>query len=240
VNAIIKFFQQLLKALGLMNDNQSIDNKKEIDMSHTVDGNQSSQSCKKQSEALKEKNANKPQKLVPPLELHSCMGLNSCKGRDYFGTNECAGMGYCATVQHPCHTLNECAGQGGCGLFGTPEEFCHPGANDCAYQGSCGTPIPASRFITGGPNRGRSVWMLARRLFEERMDKRNRSYGPAPFQTGPTLEWLGDNVNWTSSCGQSGAKFCSFVSEDARQERRAKFIRTNQNELDSTCENCDC
>jgi hypothetical protein len=82
--------------------------------------------------------------------------------------------------------------------------------------------------------------MLARRLFEERMDKRNRSYGPAPFQTGPTLEWLGDNVNWTSSCGQSGAKFCSFVSEDARQERRAKFIRTNQNELDSTCENCDC
>lgn len=211
-----------------------------LDVIDNLGGNQSSQACRLQASELRELNSDKKQKLVPPLELHACAGLNSCKGRDYFGDNDCAGMGLCATVQHPCHTLNECAGQGGCGLFGTPEEFCHPGANDCAYQGSCGTPIPASRFICSGPNKGRSVWLLARKLFEQRMKDRKRTFGPAPFENGPTLEWLGNNVNWTSSCGQSGAKYCSFVNDEARQERREKFIETSREEMSDTCKNCRC
>ena len=113
------------------------------------------------------------------------MGLNACKGHDRFGTNDCAGTGFCATEVHVCHTLNHCRGQGGCGLYGSAEEQCRPGANDCAFQGSCATPIQAERFATMGPNAGKSVWLLARRLFEERMDNANRNVGPSPFPCGP-------------------------------------------------------
>src|SRR5687768_13132300 len=61
--------------------------------------------------------------VPPPVELHVCMGLNACKGHDRYGTNDCAGMGFCATAEkHNCHTLNNCRNQGGCGLYGDGEE----------------------------------------------------------------------------------------------------------------------
>ena len=181
-----------------------------------------------------------PPQKIPPLELHACMGLNACKGHDYFGTNECAGMGQCATQHHSCHTLNNCRGQGGCGLFGSTEEQCHPGENDCAFQGSCGTPIPAARFVTQGPNKGRSVWQIARARFEERMKKAKRSVGPSPMPNGPTLEWLGAHVNWTDSCGQSGDKSCSFVNEEQRKKRHAEFVKRSAEKLPDSLHNCDC
>ena len=127
----------------------------------------------------------------PKKDLHVCMGLNSCKNLGYTGKNDCAGMGDCATaVGHPCHTLNSCKGQGGCGIFGTTEEFCHPGLNDCKYQGSCGVPILNSRFIAQGPNKGRSVWVLARARFEEQREAENKPYGMAPLPYGPTSEFV--------------------------------------------------
>lgn len=151
-----------------------------------------------------------------PLELHVCMGLNSCKNQGFSGKNHCAGKGDCATVAHPCHTLNECKGQGGCGLFGTSEEFCHPSENDCRYKGSCGSPILASRFIAQGPNKGRSVWQLARKRFEKRMKKQGKKYGSGPVSQkfGPTQTYL--NLLYKtkghdfSSCGQSGDRYCSY------------------------------
>lgn len=179
----------------------------------------------------------------PIKELHTCMGLNACKGHDYFGTNDCAGTGYCATIQHACHVLNDCRGQGGCGLFGTTKEFCHPGENECAFQGSCGSPIPSSRYIAQGPNKGKSVWQLARKLFEKRMAKVRRTHGESPMPYGPTLEWLGENVGWTDSCGQAGAKFCSFVSTDEAIKRRDDFVAESAKDMPETlknCDSCDC
>lgn len=176
-----------------------------------------------------------------PIELHACMGLNACKGHDVFGTNDCAGQGKCATQWHSCHTLNNCKGQGGCGLYGTEEEQCRPGANDCAWQGSCGTPIPASRFITQGKNAGKSVWVLARQLFEERMKNANRNVASSPMPYGPTLEFLGSIVRKSgsgagcggtaggSSCGSSGAKDCSYKGALAKKERLAKFEKNSKN-----------
>ncbi len=169
--------------------------------------------------ATKKKNTKTKKKTTPtktlpidpnPVELHACMGLNACKGHDVFGTNNCAGTGFCATQAHSCHTLNNCRGQGGCGLFGTSEEQSRPGANDCSFQGSCGTPIPASRFGTQGPNQGKSVWLLARKLFEERMEKANRNVGKPPkgYSKGPTLTFL-KTIGRGASCGSSGNKGCS-------------------------------
>jgi len=190
-------------------------------------------------ENSKQDNSQAKKQATPPKELHACMGLNACKGHDFFGTNDCAGMGYCATQHHACHTLNDCRGQGGCGLFGTAEEFCKPGENACAFQGSCGTPIPASRFVTQGPNKGRSVWLIARQLFEKRMEKARRTVGPAPMPYGPTLEWLKENVNGTSSCGQSGEKFCSFVSVGDAKIRRDKFTKKSAEEMPQSVKNCE-
>lgn len=146
-----------------------------------------------------------------PLELHACMGLNACKGHDRFGTNNCAGTGYCATAQaHTCHTLNNCKGQGGCGLYGSAEEQMLPGANECAWQGSCAVPIQAERFSTQGPNKGKSTWLLARQLFEERMAKANRTVGSSPYKCGPPQNWLVSVLGQYDSCGNSGDKRCSF------------------------------
>ena len=135
--------------------------------------------------------------------------------------------------------LNNCRGQGGCGLFGTAEEMCLPGANECAFQGSCGTPIPASRFVNQGANKGQSVWLIARSLFEKRMEKAKRTYGPSPMKYGPTLEWLSNNVGWTSSCGQSGAKYCSFVSPNQAARRHNKFVKESEELLPETLKNCE-
>lgn len=157
-----------------------------------------------------------------PLELHICMGLNACRGHDRYGTNECAGTGYCATAQaHTCHTLNNCRGQGGCGLYGDGEEQNFPGANDCSWQGSCAVPVQAERYSTQGDNKGKSVWVLARKLFEERMRKSNRNFGASPYKCGPPEAWLTQILGSYDSCGNSGDKYCTFgfnnPAEDAKE-----------------------
>jgi len=184
--------------------------------------------------------------LLPPLELHTCMGLNSCENRGFQGDNACAGQGDCATISHPCHTLNDCKGQGGCGLFGTTKEFCTPGANDCRYQGSCGSPIVNSRFISQGPNKGRSVCILARKVFEDRMTEQNIPFGePYENQTsGPTLEFVKQR-GYSTSCGQSGNRNCSYAFDPAtrakqKAARQAKLDETSQQDLHDTIDNCDC
>ena len=149
--------------------------------------------------------------LASPLELHVCMGLNACKGHDRFGSNDCAGTGYCATAEyHVCHTLNNCKSQGGCGLYGTAHEQDFPGENECCWQGSCAVPIQAERISTMGRNEGFSTWKLARKLFEARMEKAQRNVGPAPFQCGPPESWLSAQVDGFASCGNSGEMVCSF------------------------------
>ena len=146
-----------------------------------------------------------------PAELHICMGLNACKGHDRYGTNNCAGTGYCATAEkHSCQTLNNCRGQGGCGLYGDGEQQMRPGANECAWQGSCAVPVQAERFSTFGDNTGKSVWLLARQLFEGRMKLAKRVYGPSPFECGPPQNWLISVLGSYDSCGNSGDKRCSF------------------------------
>lgn len=170
---------------------------------------------------------------------HACMGLNSCKNQGRTRDNNCAGQGYCSTAlaynykdynqplaqDHTCHVLNACAGQGGCGLYGTSEEENVPGANDCATLGSCATPINAERFSTDGTNKGKSVWVRARQVFETqtypKMQKSDPSLpvkpGPVPypqlFQYGPTIEWVhdysGQGMTACGSSGMSGAGSCA-------------------------------
>ena len=153
-----------------------------------------------------------PEPGVKILELHACMGLNACKGHDRWGTNNCAGTGYCATADaHSCHTLNNCKGQGGCGLYGTAEEQNRPTGNECAWQGSCAVPMEAERFSTLGTNAGKSTWLLARKLFEARMEKAQRTVGPAPFKCGPPENWLNTTiVGGFGGCGSSGDPRCSY------------------------------
>jgi hypothetical protein len=169
-------------------------------------------------------------------ELHVCMGLNSCKNAGYSGNNDCAGKGDCSTaVGHPCHTLNSCKGQGGCGLFGTTEEFCHPGQNECRYQGSCGVPILDSRFITQGPNKGRSVWQLARARFEEKRIASGQSFCEAPEPYGPSNQYVSNitgSVGDHASCGQSGDKACSYIN-DPNDRKKAANARVKKMEEES-------
>lgn len=154
-----------------------------------------------------------------PLELHACMGLNACKGHDRFGTNSCAGTGQCATAAiHHCRTLNSCRGQGGCGLYGTAEDDATPGANECAWQGACAVPIQAERYSTQGANKGKSVWVLARRLFEERMQRARRTFGPSPYKCGPPQNWLIESLGSYDSCGSAGNKYCTFGFNDPAKD----------------------
>ena len=176
------------------------------------------------------------------IDKHVCMGLNSCKNLGYTGNNDCAGQGDCSTaVGHPCHTLNSCKGEGGCGIFGTTEEFCHPGQNECKYQGSCGVPILNSRFIAQGPNKGRSVWVLARARFEEKRQSEGKKYGPSPLPYGPTNEFLikqrtpadvdpKDFQSDYSSCAQSGSRNCSYAVGpiERAQEAEARVLKINK------------
>lgn len=179
--------------------------------------------------------------IVPDdVPLHACMGLNACAGADRYGLNgpldgrgpnDCAGQGYCATSKdHTCHVQNSCADQGGCGLYGTGEEMDKPGTNGCRSLGSCATPINAERFSTNGPNRGKSVWLRARKVFEqerwpamrtELLQKQQNGTVPADLKlpeqlgdvpalfngTGPTYLWMSeDNIHRgnMTSCGASG------------------------------------
>lgn len=181
-------------------------------------------------------------------ELHVCMGLNSCKNAGYSGSNDCAGKGDCSTaVAHPCHTLNACKGQGACGIFGTTEEFCHPGENDCRYQGSCGVPILGSRFMAQGPNKGRSVWLLARARFEEKRTNNKLPFGDAPEPFGPSEEYVNTLRGTTgqnySSCGQSGSRACSYINDKekrniAMKERVLKMEVESLEKLPETLSTC--
>jgi hypothetical protein len=190
-----------------------------------------------------------PANPVPPhrgVPLHACMGLNACAGSDRFGPdpadrapNACAGQGYCSnTADHSCHVQNNCRNQGGCGLYGNGEEMDQPGVNDCRSLGSCATPINAERFSANGTNRGKSVWVRARKVFEEQvwpelrqeLLARQAARGikcdqplpetlgspPAPFaETGPTYLWVSagneerGNMAACGSSGTSGAGGCS-------------------------------
>ncbi|KAF2506888.1 hypothetical protein EYY60_20450 [Flavobacterium zhairuonense] len=181
-------------------------------------------------------------------ELHVCMGLNSCKNAGYSGNNDCAGQGDCSTAAgHPCHTLNACKGQGGCGIFGTTEELCHPGENDCRYQGSCGVPILSSRFMAQGPNKGLSVWQLARIRFEEKRIKEGETFGEAPQQYGPSDEYV-NTIRGTSgvdysSCGQSGSRSCSYINDPVKRkaaaaERVLKMEEESAKKLPESLSNC--
>src|SRR5258708_3273744 len=79
---------------------------------------------------------------------HLCCGLNTCKGHGKGASNDCAGMGTCATVAaHGCAGENACAGQGAAG------------ANGCKGKGSCAVPVPREgrkkaqpRWHTANPN----------------------------------------------------------------------------------------
>lgn len=116
----------------------------------------------------------------PVLELHVCMGLNSCAGHDVNGTNSCAGTGQCATVLHVCHGEGHCRGQGGCGYAGDEYEQSIPGEQACNQNGSCASPINESRVASAGPYKGKSVWKLARKRFEQRMYEAGIPFGPSP------------------------------------------------------------
>jgi len=170
----------------------------------------------------------------PSNPPHACMGLNSCKGQDRFGfigppdginagrPNECAGQGFCSTTaDHTCHVKNDCAHQGGCGLYGTAAEQNRPGGNACGALGSCATPINAERFSTDGPNRDKSVWLRARKVFQDTVwnelkhehpdlpDKLPRIGGeayqslPDDFKYGPPHAWISAGGTMTA-CGASG------------------------------------
>lgn len=124
-----------------------------------------------------------PQQVVP--ELHVCMGLNACKGHGANGSGAMAGMGDCATVAHVCHGDNNCRGQGGCGYAGSEVEQTKPGDQACKWNGSCASPINVSRMTSAGPNKGKSVWKLARARFEQRMYEAGVFFGPSPGEGYP-------------------------------------------------------
>lgn len=121
----------------------------------------------------------------PVVEMHVCMGLNACQGHGVDGSGPMAGMGDCATVQHVCHGDNACRGQGGCGYAGSDVEQAQPGNQSCSQNGSCASPINVTRTSSAGPNKGKSVWRLARRIFEERMYAAGVPFGPSPGEGYP-------------------------------------------------------
>ncbi len=129
-----------------------------------------------------------PEELQKILELHVCMGLNACPGHDRPGTAPMAGMGQCATVLHVCHGANECRGQGGCGYTGPDAELARPGEQACRWNGSCASPINVCRVFAGGPAKGKSVWKLARELFEARMYAAGIPFGPSPGEGYPDAQ----------------------------------------------------
>jgi hypothetical protein len=124
--------------------------------------------------------------LQKALELHVCMGLNACYGHDCDkNPNLGAGEGMCATALHVCHGANECRGQGGCGYTGPDAELAKPGEQACQQNGSCASPINVSRVFAGGPLKGKSVWKLARQLFEARMYAAGIEFGSSPGEGYP-------------------------------------------------------
>ncbi len=126
-----------------------------------------------------------PPQPVPVTELHVCAGLNACQGHDVHGTALMAGAGECATAQHVCHGSGACRGQGGCGYSGSAYEQAIPAEQACSHHGSCASPINECRVSSMGPNKGKSVWKLARKLFEARAFNANVQFQPAPREGYP-------------------------------------------------------
>jgi hypothetical protein len=54
-----------------------------------------------------------------------------------------------------------------------------PGENSCKAQGGCAVPI-TKNLSSEGKNKGKSVWELARTLFEKRMKSNDIKFGDAP------------------------------------------------------------
>jgi hypothetical protein len=126
-----------------------------------------------------------PPQAVPVTEFHVCAGLNACQGHDVHGKAPMAGTGECATSQHVCHGAGACRGQGGCGYSGSAYEQAIPAEQACSHHGSCASPINEIRVSTLGPNKGKSVWKLARKLFEARMFDAEVQFQPAPREGTP-------------------------------------------------------
>ena len=94
-------------------------------------------------------------------EAHACCGLNGCKSQGADGTNECAGMGKCATAEaHGCAGSNACKNQGA------------EGVNDCKGKGSCSVPVKGD------------AWKKARSNYEAAMTKAGKKFGTAPASCG--------------------------------------------------------
>jgi len=142
----------------------------------------------------------------PPAvtEFHVCAGLNACKGHDVDGQAMMAGTGACATSQHVCHGEGACRGQGGCGYAGSAYEQAIPAEQSCSHHGSCASPINECRVSSMGPNKGKSVWKLARKLFEARAFNAQVQYQPA------TREGLPDFVVPTYVTSVPGAGTIDF------------------------------
>ena len=126
-----------------------------------------------------------PPQPVPVVEFHVCAGLNACQDHDVAGTALMAGTGECATARHVCHGEGACQAQGGCGYAGSAYEQAIPGAQSCSHHGSCASPINECRVSTMGPNKGRSVWKLARKLFEARLFDAQVQFQPSPREGSP-------------------------------------------------------
>jgi hypothetical protein len=119
------------------------------------------------------------------VEFHVCAGLNACQGHDVSGRALIAGAGECATSQHVCHGVGACRGQGGCGYSGSAYDQAIPAEQSCSHHGSCASPINECRVSTLGSNKGKSVWKLARKLFETRAFNSTVQFQPAPREGTP-------------------------------------------------------
>lgn len=126
-----------------------------------------------------------PQQPAAVTEFHVCAGLNACAGHDVTGGGLIAGAGECATSQHVCHGSGACRGQGGCGYAGSAYEQAIPGEQSCSHHGSCASPINRCRVSSIGPNKGKSVWKLARKLFEARMFNAQVQFQPVSLEGFP-------------------------------------------------------
>ena len=90
--------------------------------------------------------------LAQWTDNHLCRGLNACKGKGKGGTNDCAGLGECATAEHHvCGGQNACKNLGGCGETAA--------SNECKGQGGCHVPLMES------------AWEVAYKKFKADMTK---------------------------------------------------------------------
>lgn len=112
---------------------------------------------------------------------------------------------------------------------------------DARYQGSCGAPILDARFITQGPHRGRSVWQLARRRFEQQRVAAQQPFGPPPAGTyGPSNACVNQLKNQpatdnNASCGQCGGRQCSYAADPTARALAAQqrvLLMAQQSALD--------